>query len=247
MTSIDPTGTADLRAALTKSLHEHWRLLLIEGIVLVVLGLAAIAVPLVAGLAVTIYLGWIFLIGGVVGLVATLRARQAPGFGWALLSAVLALVAGGLLLWNPMQGLVTLTYVLIAFFVIDGFAMIFFAIAHRRELSHRWQWLMVNGFRSESDARSRHADLCTDRVFCHRRLRDDLLRDRASPRALASLAVAHGQWLHRPAARRFHPDRAPGRLCLGPRPIARHRSRLRRHLPHRDVLGSARSQGLTTR
>jgi len=146
MTSIDPTGTADLRAALTKSLHEHWRLLLIEGIVLVVLGLAAIAVPLVAGLAVTIYLGWIFLIGGVVGLVATLRARQAPGFGWALLSAVLALVAGGLLLWNPMQGLVTLTYVLIAFFVIDGFAMIFFAIAHRRELSHRWQWLMVNGF-----------------------------------------------------------------------------------------------------
>jgi uncharacterized membrane protein HdeD (DUF308 family) len=133
-------------AALVKSLRDHWRLLLVEGIVLGVLGLAAIAVPFVAGLAATIYLGWIFVIGGVVGLVATLRARQAPGFGWALLSAVLALIAGGLLLWNPVQGLVTLTYVLIAFFIIDGVAMIFFAIAHRRELSHRWQWLMVNGF-----------------------------------------------------------------------------------------------------
>jgi uncharacterized membrane protein HdeD (DUF308 family) len=146
MTSIQPTGIPDLGAALAKSLHDHWRLLLIEGIILVVLGFAAIAVPFVAGLTATIYLGWIFVIGGVAGLVATFRARQAPGFGWALLSAVLALVAGGLLLWNPVQGLVTLTYVLIAFFIIDGIAMIFFAIAHRRELSHRWQWLMVNGF-----------------------------------------------------------------------------------------------------
>jgi uncharacterized membrane protein HdeD (DUF308 family) len=146
MTSIQPSSIPDMGAALVKSLRDHWRLLLVEGIVLGVLGLAAIAVPFVVGLAATIYLGWIFVIGGVVGLVATLRARQAPGFGWALLSAVLALIAGGLLLWNPVQGLVTLTYVLIAFFIIDGVAMIFFAIAHRRELSHRWQWLMINGF-----------------------------------------------------------------------------------------------------
>jgi uncharacterized membrane protein HdeD (DUF308 family) len=146
MTSIQPSSIPDLGAALVKSLHDHWRLLLIEGIVIGVLGLAAIAVPFVAGLTATIYLGWIFVIGGVVGLIATLRAREAPGFGWALLSAVLALVAGGLLLLNPVRGLVTLTYVLIAFFIIDGVAMILFAIAHRRELSQRWQWLMVNGF-----------------------------------------------------------------------------------------------------
>src|SRR5579864_3657660 len=100
MTSIEPTRVAnDLGAALVKSLHDHWRLLLIEGIVLVALGFAAIGIPFLAGLAATIYLGWVFVIGGIVGLVATLRARQAPGFGWALLSAVLALVAGGFLLW----------------------------------------------------------------------------------------------------------------------------------------------------
>jgi len=146
MTSYEPARNAELNAAIAKSLHEHWRLLLAEGIILVLLGLAAIAIPMLAGLAATIYLGWVLLIGGGVGLAATLRSRQAPGFGWALLSAILALAAGGLLLWNPLQGLVTLTYVLIAFFVIDGFAMIFFAIAHRRELSDRWQWLMINGF-----------------------------------------------------------------------------------------------------
>ncbi len=145
MSSINPPGNAALAAALRKTMHEHWRLLLTEGIILVVLGAAAILVPPLAGLAVTIFLGWLFLVGGIVGLVATMSARQAPGFGWALLSAIVALLAGGVLLWNPLQGLLTLTYVLIAYFIVDGVLMIIFAIAHRRELSGRWEWLMLNG------------------------------------------------------------------------------------------------------
>lgn len=146
MSSIDPTtGNAALAAALRRSLHEHWRLLLAEGIILVLLGVAAILLPPIAGLAITILVGWLFLIGGVVGIVATLSARHAPGFGWSLLSAIVALLAGGVLLWNPLQGLLTLTYVLIAYFIVDGVVMIAYAIAHRRELSGRWEWLMVNG------------------------------------------------------------------------------------------------------
>jgi len=145
MSSINPPGNAALAAALRKTMHEHWRLLLTEGIILVVLGAAAILVPPLAGLAVTIFLGWLFLVGGIVGLVATMSARQAPGFGWALLSAIVALLAGAVLLWNPLQGLLTLTYVLIAYFIVDGVLMIIFAIAHRRELSGRWEWLMLNG------------------------------------------------------------------------------------------------------
>lgn len=145
MTSTQPTSYPEFKAALTKSLHDHWGLLLIEGIILIMLGLAAIVIPALAGLAATIYLGWLLVIGGIVGLVATFRARQAPGFGWALLSGILALAAGALLLANPAQGLVTLTYVMIAFFAIDGVAMIMLGIAHRRELSGRWEWLVFNG------------------------------------------------------------------------------------------------------
>jgi uncharacterized membrane protein HdeD (DUF308 family) len=145
MSSMMPPGTAALNATLRRSLHAHWRLLLGEGIILLVLGLAAIVVPPIAGLAITIFLGWLFLIGGVVGLVATMNARHAPGFGWALLSAIVALLAGAVLVWNPLQGLITLTYVLIAYFVIDGVLMIVYAVAHRRELSGRWEWLMLNG------------------------------------------------------------------------------------------------------
>jgi uncharacterized membrane protein HdeD (DUF308 family) len=139
------SGNIDFAASVRKSLHDHWRAYLSEGIVLTVLGLAAIAVPPFAGLATTIFLGWLFLIGGFVGIVSTLGARRAPGVWWAMLSALLALLAGGLLLWNPLRGLVTLTYVLIAFFIIDGALTIGLAIEHRRELSHRWEWLLLGG------------------------------------------------------------------------------------------------------
>jgi uncharacterized membrane protein HdeD (DUF308 family) len=140
-----PRDLAGLEAAVKKSLHAHWRMFLIEGIVLCVLGCAAIIVPPLAGLATTIFLGWLFVVGGFVGLIATLGARQAPGFGWSLASAIVALAAGAVLLWNPMRGLLTLTYVLIAFFVIDGILVMVIALQHRRELSGRWEWMMLGG------------------------------------------------------------------------------------------------------
>jgi uncharacterized membrane protein HdeD (DUF308 family) len=123
----------------------HWGIFLAEGIFLVLIGCAAIFVPLLAGLVATVFLGWLFLIAGVIGLIATFRARHAPGFAWALISAVLALLAGAALVWNPVQGLFSLTLLLAAFFIVDGVLMIFLAISHRRSLSGRWEWMMANG------------------------------------------------------------------------------------------------------
>jgi uncharacterized membrane protein HdeD (DUF308 family) len=91
---------AFLRRALTQSMREHWGLFLAEGIVLIVLGLAAIVIPLIAGIVATVFLGWLFLIAGIVGLASTFRGRQAPGFGWSLLSALVAMIAGTVLLKN---------------------------------------------------------------------------------------------------------------------------------------------------
>jgi uncharacterized membrane protein HdeD (DUF308 family) len=145
MSQAGSPDVAKISALLAKAIHDHWKTFLAEGILLVVLGLAAIIVPPLAGLAATVFLGWMLVFAGFAGILFTMRARQAPGFGWALLSALVAVAAGGILLWNPLQGLVTLTYVLIAFFVVDGVVIIVNAIAHRRELSARWEWMMLNG------------------------------------------------------------------------------------------------------
>jgi uncharacterized membrane protein HdeD (DUF308 family) len=127
------------------AVREHWKAFLIEGILLVVLGLAAIIVPPLASLAVTIFLGWMFLISGIAGLALTIWARQVPGFWWALISAVLGIAAGLILLVKPVQGTLTLTIVVGAYFLAEGVATIMYALEHRRELSERWAWLLVGG------------------------------------------------------------------------------------------------------
>ena len=96
--SMDSGDAHQLQRALAQAVHEHWVLFLVEGIILVVLGLLAIIIPPLATIAVTIFLGWLFLISGIVGLVTTFWARHAPGFWWSLLSAVLAIAAGIVLL-----------------------------------------------------------------------------------------------------------------------------------------------------
>jgi uncharacterized membrane protein HdeD (DUF308 family) len=145
MIGSTPVTGSDISAALRRSIHDHWGLFLAEGIILVVLGLAAMAIPLFAGLATTIFLGWLFLIAGLVGLVATIRARQAPGFWWSLLSACAALFAGFVLVVHPLQGLMTLTFVLTAYFIADGVFVIVLALSHRKDLSGKWEWMLVNG------------------------------------------------------------------------------------------------------
>ena len=57
------------------ALHDHWVLYLVEGVVLVILGAVAIALPPLATLAVTILVGWLILLSGIVGLVATFWTR----------------------------------------------------------------------------------------------------------------------------------------------------------------------------
>jgi uncharacterized membrane protein HdeD (DUF308 family) len=143
--SMNRPDVDQLAGAVAKSLHEHWLLFLIEGIVLVVLGAAAILVPPLATLSVAIFLGWLFLISGITGLVTTLRMRQAPGFAWSLLSAVLGIVAGLVLIAFPASGALSLTLVVIVFFAIEGVATIMYALDHKRELSGRWGWMLVSG------------------------------------------------------------------------------------------------------
>jgi uncharacterized membrane protein HdeD (DUF308 family) len=143
--SVSRDDAERMGRAVASAIREHWGLFLAEGIILVILGLIAIAVPPIATLAFTIIIGWIFLASGIVGLITTFWARQAPGFWWSLVSAVIAIAAGlALLLW-PTSGTVSLTLLLIAFFVVEGIASIMYAIEHGNQLTGRWVWMFVSG------------------------------------------------------------------------------------------------------
>jgi uncharacterized membrane protein HdeD (DUF308 family) len=130
---------------MNQAVKTHWKAFLFEGILLVVLGVAALVLPPLASLATAIFLGWMFLIGGIGGLIATYWARSTPGFWWSLISAALAVLTGMLLLARPTQAVLTLTIVLGAYFLAEGVTTIMYALEHRRELSGRWSWLLVSG------------------------------------------------------------------------------------------------------
>jgi uncharacterized membrane protein HdeD (DUF308 family) len=143
--STNPGDASALQQTMSQSVREHWVLFLVEGIVLVILGVLAIVVPPLATLAVAIFLGWLFLISGIVGLITTFGARHAPGFWWSLLSALLGIAAGLVLLAWPVSGAVSLTLLLIVFFIIEGVVSIMYAFEHKRELSGQWGWMLVSG------------------------------------------------------------------------------------------------------
>jgi uncharacterized membrane protein HdeD (DUF308 family) len=140
-----PQDVTNLQSKMSAAVREHWKAFLFEGILLVVLGLAAIVVPPLASLAITIFLGWMFLISGIAGLAVTFWARQMPGFWWSLVSAVLGVVVGVILLVRPVQGVLTLTIVVGAYFLAEGVTSIMYALEHRRELSERWSWMLFSG------------------------------------------------------------------------------------------------------
>jgi uncharacterized membrane protein HdeD (DUF308 family) len=143
--SINQNEAARMGRAVARAMHEHWGLFLAEGIILVILGLIAIVVPQIATLAFTILIGWLFFVSGVVGLFTTAWMRRAPGFWWSLVSAIVAIAAGVVLLLWPVNGTLSLTLVLIAFFIVEGGASIFYAVEHRDQLSGRWVWMLVSG------------------------------------------------------------------------------------------------------
>jgi uncharacterized membrane protein HdeD (DUF308 family) len=134
-----------VQAVLAVSLSAHWKLFLTEGIVLVILGLAAMMLPLVATIAIAIVVGWIFLLSGIAGLLSTFRMRSAPGFWWSLISGILGVVAGIVLLRWPLSGAFSLTLILTLFLMLEGVVSIMFALEHKREFSGRWGVMLVSG------------------------------------------------------------------------------------------------------
>lgn len=134
-----------LRSVFRETVGHHWVLFLSEGVALLVLGTLAIIVPALASLAATLVLGWILLLSGIVGLIATIRARHAPGFWWSLISALIGVAAGALLLGWPLRGMFSLTAVLIAFLILEGVVSILYALEHGRGPSGRWGWMLASG------------------------------------------------------------------------------------------------------
>jgi len=125
-------------------IHDNWVLFLIQGIILAILGLLAIGAPFLATVVVVKLAGWLFLIGGIVALASLFTGRGVPGSFWSFLSAIVSILAGIYILYNPLLSIAAFTLVLAAFFFAQGITQIFASLSHRRVL-RSWGWVLFSG------------------------------------------------------------------------------------------------------
>ena len=127
-------------------LSRNWGWLLALAILMIMLGLMAVAAPVYATFAVQVLLGWILIIGGIAQGVHAFMAKGWGGFLFELLSALLYLAVGVLLLVNPVEGALALAIVLAAFLIVEGIFKI--VMAWRVRGHPRWGWLLASGILS---------------------------------------------------------------------------------------------------
>jgi uncharacterized membrane protein HdeD (DUF308 family) len=119
--------------------------LTIEGVLLILLGIAALVMPLMAGLAATLVFAWILMLTGLIGLISAFAGRDHSHLGWSLASAIIALLIGVVLLFYPLAGAEALTLIIGAYLFLDGIALIGLALDHRKRGISPWGWLLASG------------------------------------------------------------------------------------------------------
>lgn len=111
-------------------------------VVFIVLGILAIVEPGIAGLAVTILVGWLLVFGGGAHLVAAFSGGGASRVIWQVLIGVVFLAGGFYFLTHPLLGLGTLTLLLAVIILMEA---VFEAIAYFRSRGQGGSgWLLAN-------------------------------------------------------------------------------------------------------
>jgi uncharacterized membrane protein HdeD (DUF308 family) len=138
-----PLDPLDSVRAGVAHLREHWILLLILGIFLVVVGTFAIGAPLVVTLTTVEFVGTLLLIGGVLQLVGALTIRGGDDFWINLLTGILSAVVGLLMMNHPGAAAAAVTLMLAASFIVGGILRVIVAAMER---FYGWPFTMVSGF-----------------------------------------------------------------------------------------------------
>ena len=129
-----------------KVVRERWGWFMALGILMIVLGMIAIGGPLASGVAVTLLVGWLLVISGVAH---GFHAFQSAGWRGGLvqfLCGLLYLGVGGMMITNPITGLLALTVTVLVYFVVSGIFKIILAI--RVEHLPQRAWVTVSGILS---------------------------------------------------------------------------------------------------
>jgi uncharacterized membrane protein HdeD (DUF308 family) len=132
-----------MRDAMRDTIKRHSFWYMIQGILMMIAGVAALVFPLFSSVAIILVLGWLLIISGVLQGISLIGASNVPHFWLQLISVVLSIVIGLMFLNDPGGGLAALTLLLIVYFTVGGMARIVFALTIRPFPD--WGWVLASG------------------------------------------------------------------------------------------------------
>ena len=135
--------TAREMQAISAAVDENRGWFIALGILLVLLGVVAIGAPYIMTVATKFFIGWLFLIAGVGQVAHAFLAQGWKAFLADLLIGLLYALIGGWLAFFPDTGVIGLTILLAATFVVDGIFK--FAMGLQVRPTDGWFWLIFSG------------------------------------------------------------------------------------------------------
>jgi len=142
MTSLRSAAQA-MREAMRETVKRQSLWYLVQSALMILGGILALFYPILSSFAVVLFLGWVLIISGVVQGISLIGAQHVPHFWLQLVSVVLSVIVGLLFLRHTGEGLLTLTLLLIVFFMVEGISKIIFALTIRP--FPNWGWVLVSG------------------------------------------------------------------------------------------------------
>jgi uncharacterized membrane protein HdeD (DUF308 family) len=112
-------------------------------VLVVIAGLLMIVLPIVAGVAITVLVGWVLMMVGILHLVYAFGGRHASTRVWDVLLGIVCVLAGGYLIIHPLLGLTTLTLLLAAYLLVKGVLEVVQYFQHHPRRG--FTWLILDG------------------------------------------------------------------------------------------------------
>jgi len=142
MMSLDAAAQV-MREEMRRTVKRYSLWYLVQGGLMILSGILALVYPAISSVAVVFFIGWLLIFSGIFQGLSLIGARQVPHFWLQLISVALFIVVGALFLRNPGESLLTLTLLLIVFFLIEGISKVIFALTIRP--FPNWGWVLLSG------------------------------------------------------------------------------------------------------
>ena len=140
--TVDAAAEA-MREAMRETVKRHSFWYLAQAGLMIIAGVVALIFPLASSVAAVVFLGWLMIIAGIFQGISLIGASKVPHFWMQLVSVGLFIIVGMLFLRNPGESILTLTLLLIVFFMVEGILKVIFALTIRP--FPNWGWVLASG------------------------------------------------------------------------------------------------------